>query len=169
MLNVDLKARLKNKTFWISIIGAVLLLSQQLGLDAGKIIPSNYVDVINTVFSILTIAGIIVDTSTPGISDQTGSNTAVQVISDKNSKEEVKTESNLMSGDNTDTENSQSSLNRPAILSDKESDANSNIETSNDIKVNLNNSASSKIVVDNPDNTQQIGTTVNATSASAPN
>ncbi len=169
MLNIDLKARLKNKTFWISIIGAILLLSQQLGLDAGKIIPSNYVDIINTVFSILTIAGIVVDTSTPGISDQTDPNTAAQVISDKNSGEEVKIENNLTPEDNTATENSQSSLNRSAILSNKENDANSNIETSNDVQVNLDNSASSKIVVDNPDNTQQIGTTVNATSASAPN
>lgn len=169
MLNIDLKARLKNKTFWISIIGAILLLSQQLGLDASKVIPSNYVDIINTVFSILTIAGIVVDTSTPGISDQTGPNAAAQVISDKNSGEEVKIESNLTPEDNTATENSQSSLNGSAILSNKESDANSNIETSNNVQANLDNSASSKIVVDNPDNTQQIGTTVNATSASVPN
>jgi len=47
------------------------LLAQQLGFDASKFIPSNYVDIINTVFAILTMLGIVVDTSTSGISDQT--------------------------------------------------------------------------------------------------
>ena len=68
-MNIDWKARLTNKTWWVSIIGALVLLSQQLGLDLSQYIPQNYVDIINTVFLILTLLGITVDTSTDGISD----------------------------------------------------------------------------------------------------
>ena len=68
-MNIDFKKRLTNKTWWISIIGALVLLSQQLGLDLSQYIPENYVDIINTVFLILTLLGITVDTSTDGISD----------------------------------------------------------------------------------------------------
>ena len=68
-MNIDWKARLTNKTWWVSIIGALVLLSQQLGLDLSQYIPQNYVDIINTTFSILTLLGITVDTSTSGISD----------------------------------------------------------------------------------------------------
>ncbi len=70
MLSINLKARLENKTFWVSLLSAVVLLIQQCGLDASKFIPSNYVDIINTVLEILTILGITVDTSTPGVNDQ---------------------------------------------------------------------------------------------------
>ena len=68
-MRIDWKARLTNKTWWASIIGALVLLSQQLGLDLSQYIPQNYVDIINTVFLILTLLGITVDTSTDGISD----------------------------------------------------------------------------------------------------
>ena len=68
-MNIDFKKRLTNKTWWASIIGALVLLSQQLGLDLSQYIPQNYVDIINTVFLILTLLGITVDTSTDGISD----------------------------------------------------------------------------------------------------
>ena len=69
-MNIDWKARLTNKTWWVSIISALVLLSQQLGLDLSQYIPKNYVDIINTAFSILTLLGITVDTSTSGISDK---------------------------------------------------------------------------------------------------
>ena len=67
MLTIDLKARLKNKAFWVAMASAIAMLAQQLGLN---IIPSNYTEIVNTVLIILTMAGIVVDTSTPGISDQ---------------------------------------------------------------------------------------------------
>ena len=67
MLSIDLKARLKNKAFWVAIASAIAMLAQQLGLD---IIPSNYTDIVNTLLTILIMAGIVVDTSTRGISDQ---------------------------------------------------------------------------------------------------
>jgi len=67
MLSIDLTARLKNKAFWVAIASAIAMLAQQLGLD---IIPSNYTDIVNTLLTILIMAGIVVDTSTRGISDQ---------------------------------------------------------------------------------------------------
>ena len=71
MLTIDLKARLKNKAFWVSMVSAMALLVQQLGLQ----LPSDYSTVVNAILTILTMSGIIVDTSTPGISDQTTTTT----------------------------------------------------------------------------------------------
>ena len=67
MLGIDFKARLKNKAFWVSMASAIAMLAQQLGLN---IIPSNYTEIVNTVLMLLTMGGIVVDTSTTGISDQ---------------------------------------------------------------------------------------------------
>ena len=61
------KARLKNKTFWVSLTAAIVLLSQQLGLD---IFPKNIADIVNTILLIATILGVIVDPSTEGITDK---------------------------------------------------------------------------------------------------
>ena len=63
---MDWKSRLKNKTFWVSLTAAIVLLVQQLGLD---IFPENISDIVNTVLLIATILGVIVDPSTDGIKD----------------------------------------------------------------------------------------------------
>ena len=68
-MKIDFKARLSNKAWWIGIISLVVLLSQQLGLDLTQYIPENYADIINTIFAILAMLGITVDTSTYGLSD----------------------------------------------------------------------------------------------------
>lgn len=73
MLSIDLKARLKNKSFWVAMASAIAILVQQLGLN---IIPANYTEIVNTVLIILTMLGIVVDTSTTGISDQVTTTTA---------------------------------------------------------------------------------------------
>jgi phi LC3 family holin len=83
LLGIDLKARLKNKAFWVAIASAIALLSQQLGLN---IIPDNYTEIVNTVLAILTMLGIVVDTSTPGISDKISSN-ATDTLQTEISKE----------------------------------------------------------------------------------
>ena len=69
-LNINLKKRLENKTFWVGMVSAIILLAQQCGFDATTIIPKNYVDIINSIFAILAMLGITVDTSTTGISNQ---------------------------------------------------------------------------------------------------
>ena len=60
------KSRLRNKTFWVSLTAAIVLLAQQLGLD---IFPENISDIVNTILLITTILGVIVDPSTDGIKD----------------------------------------------------------------------------------------------------
>lgn len=66
MLNINFKSRLRNKAFWVSMISALVLLAQQLGVQ----LPSNYSEIINAVLTILVMSGIVIDTSTPGINDQ---------------------------------------------------------------------------------------------------
>lgn len=121
MLTLDLKARLRNKTFIFSMLGAIVLLIQQLGFK--DLIPSNWSDIVNTLLSILVMLGIVVDTSTKGISDKVVEDATVQALNKEvEIKEEVKTESTTIAVNNTVTENSQSS----------------NIE-SNNVNVNMSN------------------------------
>ncbi|WP_143316859.1 phage holin [Clostridium sp. HBUAS56017] len=68
MLTIDLKARMRNKAFWVALISAIVLLIQQLGLKG--LIPNNYGDIVNSVLTILVMLGVVVDTSTSGISDK---------------------------------------------------------------------------------------------------
>lgn len=73
-MGINWKVRLKNKTFWLAIIPAVLLLVQQIVGLFGVVIDftllqNQLVAIIGTVFSILAILGIIVDPTTKGISD----------------------------------------------------------------------------------------------------
>ena len=63
---IDWKARLRSKPFWVAMISLFILLSQQLGLD----LPSNISDICNTILSMAVVIGIVVDTSTTGISDK---------------------------------------------------------------------------------------------------
>ena len=67
-MNINWKARLTNKTFWVAMVSDVVLLTQQLGVN---IFPSNWSDILNTILTIFILLGIIVDTSTEGISDKT--------------------------------------------------------------------------------------------------
>ena len=70
----DWSTRIKNKMFWLAIIPAVLLVIQTVAavfgytLDLGGL-GNKLLDVVNAVFSVLVIAGIVVDPSTPGVGD----------------------------------------------------------------------------------------------------
>lgn len=68
MNDIDIKARLRSKKFWVAVMSALVLLAQQLGLD---IFPSNIMDITNTVLTLFVLFGIVVDNSTPGICDST--------------------------------------------------------------------------------------------------
>ena len=61
------KSRIRNKTFWVALTSAIVLLTQQLGLN---IFPDNIGDIINTLLLIFTIVGVIVDPTTPTMLDQ---------------------------------------------------------------------------------------------------
>ncbi len=65
-MNIDWKARLRSKAFWVSMVSLIVLLIKQLGIFQ---VPENWNDVLTTVLSILSAMGIIVDPSTPGLSD----------------------------------------------------------------------------------------------------
>lgn len=63
---MDWKARFRNKTFWLALMSAIVVLTQQLGLD---IFPSNIMEIVNTVLMILVILGVVVNPTTDGITD----------------------------------------------------------------------------------------------------
>lgn len=110
MLNLDFKARLMSKTWWIGIISLVILLSQQCGFDLSQYIPKNYADIINTIFTLLAGIGITVDTSSKGLSDTVIAQATVQAVNDAtDTKAEVKAESTTTAINNTVTANSASS------------------------------------------------------------
>lgn len=141
MLTINLKSRFRNKTFILAMVGAIVLLIQQLGFK--DIIPSNYADIVNSVLSILVMLGIVVDTSTKGISDQVISDATVQAV---NSAEEVKTESGTTSINNTVTENSQdSSANASISSSEKESETNASVDNSSNVQVRTDNSVTNAL------------------------
>lgn len=71
---INWKVRLKNKTFWLTIIPAILLLIEQVLNIFGVTINTTelakqLIEVVNTVFVILSISGIVIDHTTNGISD----------------------------------------------------------------------------------------------------
>lgn len=73
-MKINWKVRLKNKTFWVAVIPAVLLLIQVVAnvfgitLDMGDL-GNKLLAVVNAVFSLLVILGIVTDPTTSGVSD----------------------------------------------------------------------------------------------------
>lgn len=71
---INWRVRIKQKYFWISIIPAVLLLITQVcavfGVNIDTVVISEQLlAIVNTVFIILAILGIVADPTTEGISD----------------------------------------------------------------------------------------------------
>lgn len=74
MKNINWTVRMKNKAFWIALIPAVLLLVQVVAavfgyaLDLGEL-GDKLLAVVNALFAVLAILGIVTDPTTAGISD----------------------------------------------------------------------------------------------------
>lgn len=74
MRNINWLVRIKNKSFWIALIPAVLLLIQVVAavfgitLDLGDL-GNKLLAVVNAVFGVLAILGIVIDPTTSGITD----------------------------------------------------------------------------------------------------
>lgn len=74
MSNINWIVRIKNKNFWISLIPAVLLLVQVVAavfgftLELGEL-GDKLLAVVNALFAVLTILGIITDPTTAGVGD----------------------------------------------------------------------------------------------------
>ena len=71
---INWKVRIKNDKFWIALIPAVLLLIQAVAavfgfnLDLSEL-GDKLLDVVNALFAVLVIMGVVVDPTTEGIGD----------------------------------------------------------------------------------------------------
>jgi len=73
---INWKVRFKNKTFWLAFIPAVLLLIQVIAAVFGitidvSTISKKLIDVVNALFVVLALLGIVTDPTTKGVSDST--------------------------------------------------------------------------------------------------
>ncbi|EAE4650249.1 phage holin [Listeria monocytogenes] len=73
-MKINWKVRMKSKVFWVSIIPLVLVLIQQILGWFGVTVPSETInkealDMINSVFLLLGVLGVVNDPTTPTASD----------------------------------------------------------------------------------------------------
>lgn len=71
---INWKVRIKNKSFWLALIPAVLLLVQAVAALFGfeldlDFLSERLLTVVNAVFVVLTILGVVVDPTTQGVAD----------------------------------------------------------------------------------------------------
>lgn len=71
---INWKVRIKNKNFWLAIIPAVLVLIQVIAQVFGinltlNMLGENLIAVVNAVFVVLAILGIVTDPTTEGVAD----------------------------------------------------------------------------------------------------
>ena len=73
---INWKVRLKNKNFWLALIPALLLLIQAVAyvfgfsLDLSEL-GDKLLAVVNALFAVLALLGIVTDPTTKGVSDST--------------------------------------------------------------------------------------------------
>ena len=73
-MSINWKVRIKNKTFWLALIPAVLLLAQQVAglfgvaLDFGGL-QEQLMSIVSSVFALLAIMGVVADPTTVGVTD----------------------------------------------------------------------------------------------------
>lgn len=71
---INWRVRIKNRNFWITLIPAILLLVQVIAavfnytLDLGQL-GTKLLEVVNALFAVLAILGIVTDPTTAGIRD----------------------------------------------------------------------------------------------------
>lgn len=73
-MKINWKVRIKNKTFWLTIIPMVLLLAQQVCAMFGiqleiREMGEQLTGIVGTVFAVLALLGVVVDPTTPGVDD----------------------------------------------------------------------------------------------------
>ena len=74
MKKINWQVRLKNKNLWVTIIPALLVLIQVVAaafgysLDLGNL-GNQLLGIVNAVFSVLAVLGIVVDPTTAGVGD----------------------------------------------------------------------------------------------------
>ena len=87
-MKINWIVRFKNKAFWVAIIPAILLLSQQIcalfGVElniAG--LSDQLIAIVGTAFSVLTLVGIVNDPTVASLSDSEQAMTYTEPRSDK--------------------------------------------------------------------------------------
>ncbi len=71
---INWTVRIKNKQFWLALIPAVLLLAQVVAavfgytIDLGEL-GNRLLDVVNALFAVLVILGVVADPTTDGVGD----------------------------------------------------------------------------------------------------
>lgn len=71
---INWRVRIKNRNFWITLIPAILLLVQVIAavfnytMDLGQL-GTKLLEVVNALFAVLAILGIVTDPTTAGIRD----------------------------------------------------------------------------------------------------
>ena len=63
---IDLKARLKNKYFWVSLLSLLVILLDQLGIK----LPFDLSAISGTLLSMAVLLGIVVDNGSEGFGDK---------------------------------------------------------------------------------------------------
>lgn len=71
---INWKVRLKNKSFWLSLIPAILLMIQVVAAPFGLVLDfgelgNQLLAIVNAIFAVLVILGIVEDPTTAGIGD----------------------------------------------------------------------------------------------------
>lgn len=72
--DINWKVRIKNKTFWLTLIPAVLLLVQAVSAPFGYtwdfvVLNQQLAAIINALFAVLAILGVVTDPTTRGVGD----------------------------------------------------------------------------------------------------
>lgn len=73
-MNINWIVRFKNKAFWLALIPAVLLLIQVIAAPFGYewdfvVLNEQLAAIINAVFGVLSILGVVTDPTTAGVTD----------------------------------------------------------------------------------------------------
>ena len=73
-MKINWKVRLKNKTFWLAIVPALLLVVQTVASLFGYawdfvVLNQQIAAAINAVFAVLAILGVVTDPTTAGVTD----------------------------------------------------------------------------------------------------
>lgn len=71
---INWKVRIKNKNFWLSLMPAILLLIQTIAAPFGYkwdfvVLNQQFAAIINALFGVLAILGVVTDPTTSGVSD----------------------------------------------------------------------------------------------------
>lgn len=73
-MNINWTVRLKNKTWWLAVVPAVLLLVQAVAAPFGYqwdfgVLNEQLAAIVNAAFAVLALVGVVADPTTEGVSD----------------------------------------------------------------------------------------------------